>query len=66
MIVPPAAPRVGRSHDRQINGWKEIAAHFGKAVRTVQRWEAELSLPVHRLKTGRGDTIYAFAAELDK
>ncbi len=33
--------------ERRLNGWKEIAAHFGKGVRTVQRWEKALGLPVH-------------------
>jgi hypothetical protein len=51
--------------DVRLSGWKEIAAHFGKSVRTVQRWEAELGLPVHRIGTGRGDTIYAVTDELD-
>jgi hypothetical protein len=32
-----------------LNGWKEIASFLGKGVRTVQRWEAELGLPIHRL-----------------
>jgi hypothetical protein len=64
-----AEPRTGtpseRRSGRQLVGWKEIANHFGKGVRTVQRWEADLSLPVRRLKTGRGETVYALAAELD-
>lgn len=28
--------------------WKEIASYLGKGVRTVQRWEQELGLPVRR------------------
>jgi hypothetical protein len=31
-----------------LGSWKEIAQFFGKSVRTVQRWEEELGLPVHR------------------
>lgn len=31
-----------------LTSWKEIAAHFGKGVRTVQRWEKDLGLPVRR------------------
>lgn len=31
-----------------LSSWKEIAAFFGKGVRTVQRWEVTLGLPVHR------------------
>jgi hypothetical protein len=50
---------------RRLNGWKEIAAHFRKGVRTVQRWEVELGLPVHRMGTARAETIYAFVNELE-
>jgi hypothetical protein len=49
----------------RLNGWKEIAAHFGRAVRTVQRWERDLGLPVHRLATGKGETVYAVVNEVD-
>jgi len=31
--------------ERELNGWKEIANHLGKAVRTAQRWEQDLDLP---------------------
>ncbi len=50
----------------RLNSWKEIAAYFGKAVRTVQRWEAELGMPVHRMGTGRGQSVWAFGDELDR
>lgn len=62
--APPQATVRANKHDR-LNGWKEIAAHFGKGVRTVQRWEAELGLPVHRLGRGTGEILYAFVPELD-
>jgi hypothetical protein len=61
-VPSPAADVAGR---RTLTGWKEIATHFDKGVRTVQRWEEELSLPVRRIKTGRGDTVYAFVDELE-
>jgi len=48
-----------------LNGWKEIAAYFGRSVRSVQRWESELALPIHRLKTAEGQTVYATRQELD-
>lgn len=57
--------RTNEQSPRQLTGWKEIAGYFGRGVRTVQRWEAELSLPVRRMRTGRGDTVYALPAELD-
>jgi hypothetical protein len=31
-----------------LTSWKEIAQYLGKGVRTVQRWEQELGLPVRR------------------
>lgn len=31
-----------------LSGWKEIALYLGKGVRTVQRYERELGLPVRR------------------
>lgn len=48
-----------------LSGWKEIAAYLGRSVRTVQRWERELGLPVRRAQTPTGDAVYASRAELD-
>jgi phage terminase Nu1 subunit (DNA packaging protein) len=31
-----------------LSSWKDIANHFGKSVRTVQRWELKRGLPVRR------------------
>src|SRR5687767_5677814 len=55
--------RPGASQD--LHGWKEIARYMGRSVRAVQRWEAELGLPVHRLKTAAGQTVFANTGELD-
>jgi hypothetical protein len=30
-----------------FSGWKDIASYLDKGVRTVQRYERELGLPVH-------------------
>lgn len=49
----------------RLNGWKEIAAHLGKSVRTAQRWERELSLPVRRIHTAGGEIVFAFRHEID-
>ena len=51
---------------RRLNSWKEIAAHLGRQVRTVVRWEKERGLPVHRLPGGRGRSVFAFTDELDQ
>jgi hypothetical protein len=42
----------GQSHSI-LNSWKEIARYLGRGVRTLQRWEQELQLPVHRIGSGR-------------
>src|SRR5262249_16348604 len=47
-----------------LDSWKEIAAYFGRGVRTVQRWESEEGLPVHRLTHDKGGNVYARPAEL--
>src|SRR3954462_13535228 len=52
-------------HVAIISGWKDIANYLGKGVRTVQRYERELGLPVSR-PAGRGDgSRIATKAELD-
>ena len=48
-----------------LSSWKEIAAYLGKGVRTVQRWEVELELPVRRPAPGAKHVVLAFPAELD-
>jgi hypothetical protein len=48
-----------------FNSWKEIAQYMGRAVRTLQRWEHDLGLPVHRPKGKDRSAVLAFAEELD-
>jgi hypothetical protein len=48
-----------------FSGWKEIANYFGKGVRTVQRYERELRLPVHRPAGRSHAAVIATKAELD-
>jgi hypothetical protein len=48
---------------QRLNGWKEIAAHLGKSVRTVQRWETEYQLPIRRIG---GEIVFAFKNEIDE
>jgi hypothetical protein len=47
-----------------LTTWKEVAAYLGKGVRTVQRWEAELGLPVRRPKGGGGHIIVALSGRV--
>ena len=49
-----------------LNSWKEIAGYLNRGVRTVQRWEAELGMPVRRPR-GRGrSAVLAVRSELDR
>jgi hypothetical protein len=47
-----------------LNSWKEIANYLGRGVRTVQRWEAQLGLPVHRPAGHSRSAVIAFEDEL--
>lgn len=50
---------------RMLTSWKEIAAYLGKGVRTVQRWETEMQLPVRRPHGRDRQIVVAFPEELD-
>lgn len=47
-----------------LNGWKEIANHLGRGVRTVQRWE-QLGLPVRRPNSRLRSAVICTTEELD-
>src|SRR5215467_9279935 len=47
-----------------LNSWKEIALYLDRGVRTVQRWEKELQLPVRRIGSGKRAPVYAIVSEL--
>ena len=57
-------PRLDESRQDRLDSWKEIAAYLGRGVRTVQRWEREEGLPVHRLAHEKRGSIYARRDEL--
>src|SRR5262249_39685965 len=48
-----------------LNSWKEIADYMGRGVRTVQRYERDLVLPVHRPAGKSRSAVVAFADEID-
>ena len=48
-----------------LNSWKEIADYMGRGVRTVQRYERDLCLPVHRPAGKRRSAVIGFADEID-
>jgi hypothetical protein len=49
-----------------LNSWKEIAAYLGRGVRTVQRWEHDLALPVRRPRGKDRSAVIALKSDLDK
>src|SRR6187401_280353 len=57
-------PASGQSPEDRLDSWKEIAAYLGRGIRTVQRWEREEGLPVHRLAHEKRGSIYARREEL--
>ena len=51
---------------RQIlSGWKEISNHIERGVRTAQRWESLLGMPIHRPALKNGSAVVAFSDELE-
>src|SRR6202171_70413 len=63
--VPPG-PEGPPLPEKKLVSWKEVAAHLGREVRTVQRWETTEGLPVHRHEHQKKSTVYAYASELDE
>jgi TolB-like protein/Flp pilus assembly protein TadD len=53
----------GSPADR-LDSWKEIAAYLRRDIRTVQRWEKNEGLPVHRHRHDKLGSIYAYKPEL--
>ena len=47
-----------------LQGWKEISNFLGRDVRTAQRWETSLGLPVRR-QGGLGGSVYAYPGEIE-
>src|SRR4030095_15967803 len=54
-----------RSGPTRFDSWKEIANYLKISVRTVQRWEKDEGLPVHRQPHARQDTVYAYKDEIE-
>ncbi len=64
----PARPKSEHTEppaDDRLDSWKEIAAYLRRGTRTVQRWEREQGLPVHRLGAGQQGQVFAYKTELN-
>lgn len=57
--APPQAPA------SRLDSWKQIAAYFDRDVRTVQLWEKEEGLPIHRHLHKSRASVYAHPHELE-
>lgn len=49
---------------RILNSWKEISAFLDRGVRTLQRWERDHRMPVHRIGDGPRSPVFAIPSEL--
>src|SRR5579864_8507565 len=43
-------PAADGNWDQLLEAWKDIAAYLRRDIRTVQRWEKSLGLPIHRFQ----------------
>ncbi|MDQ6621404.1 MAG: hypothetical protein M3Z31_17215 [Pseudomonadota bacterium] len=55
----------GTETGQRLGGWKAIARYVGRDVRTVQRWERDRQLPVHRIPGGDLSAVFAWPPEVD-
>src|SRR5215469_9422415 len=73
LFVPPtkcstqhcATVEALKSSSGTLNSWKEIAQYLDRGVRTIQRWEHVLALPVHRIGKGKRSPVFANPSELN-
>ena len=59
------APTVAIPETEVLSSWKEIALYLGRGVRTAQRWEAELQMPVYRPWGKDHSAVVAMKSEID-
>src|SRR5215831_9015241 len=53
------------AHNQVLNSWKEIARYLERGVRTVQRWETDLALPVRRPRGKKRSAVIAIRCDID-
>jgi len=49
-----------------LDSWKEIADYLKRSVKTCQRLEHELGLPIHRLADTPKARVFAYKEEIDR
>jgi TolB-like protein len=54
------------TQQRRLDSWKAIAQYLGRDVRSVQRWERDRGLPVHRVPGQKGGAVFAYESELEE
>jgi hypothetical protein len=64
--VPPMSLHPSAPAETTLQSWKEIALELNRGVRTVQRWERDLKMPVRRIGTGPRSPVFAFKSELHR
>jgi hypothetical protein len=57
--------RKTRTPPEILSGWKSIARHLGMGVRTVQRYERQMGLPIRRPAGKMRGAVLATKSELD-
>lgn len=62
--MPQPVERSPRSRPQVLNSWKDIADYLHCGVRTAQRWERDLQLPVYRPRPGKRGPVCAFPSEI--
>lgn len=63
---PRPGPRLEQGgQPARLESWKEIAGYLNRTVRTVQRWEQDEGLPIHRHGHEQRDSVHALTSELD-
>ncbi len=54
-------------NNRQIlSTWKEISSYLDRNIRTCQRWEKEMGLPVFRMEDSIRASVFAYRDEIDE
>lgn len=48
-----------------LYSWKDISNYTGRGIRTIQRYEVQLSFPVHRPAGKSRSSVLAFSDEID-